>query len=302
MSAATLADPAELDAMTDEAPSSGFHAVFDDAKQRDAFQRFLQVVFRVYPEAKFHRLIQKVCARHDTDEEIYREVQRRLPEIKPFLSGLTFALPALLQQKAQMIRQTRELLDGRREFKGYLGIGSAGRYVGSLRRHVRISGPVFLLNDTAPGNGLGDILERGQLSKVGSFIPLNEYAPIREDEIADGSLDLVTIYTGLHHCTQERLDAFVHSLGRVLRPGGTLILREHDVRTPAMATFVSLVHTVRNLGLNVPWLTEVAEHRCFRSADEWGSLLGRHGFQDSGRRLYQFMDPSDNTLMRFTRK
>lgn len=296
-------DTAILEPTLDSATAitSAFHAVFDDPTQRDAFYRFLQVVFHLYPEDKFHHLIQKVCNRHRTDEEIYREVQRRLKEIKPFLSELTYALPALRRQKQEMTWETLELLDGRHEVNGYLEIGSTGRYISSLRHHVQVRGPIFLINDLAPGNGLGDILERGQLSHLGQFIPLLDYAPIDETAIPDASLDLVTLYIGLHHCPEEKLDAFVRSIRRVLRPGGTLILRDHDVRTPKMGVFVSLVHTVFNLGLGVPWMTDAMEHKSFRSADEWAALLSQHGFQDSGKRLYQFMDPSDNALMRFVR-
>lgn len=282
-------------------PASDFHAVFDDPTQRDAFYRFLQVVFHLYPEDKFHHLIHKVCNRHNTDEAIYREVQRRLKEIKPFLSELTYALPALRRQKQEMTRETLEVLDGKNEFNGYLEIGSTGRYISSLRHHVRVNAPLYLINDVAPGNGLGDIFERGQFSRLGHFIPLDDYAPIDAAAIPDASLDLVTLYIGLHHCPEEKLDGFIRSIHRVLRPGGTFILRDHDVRTPQMGVFVSLVHTVFNLGLGVPWLTDAVEHKSFRSADEWAALLSQHGFQDSGKRLYQFMDPSDNTLMRFTR-
>jgi len=68
---------------------------------RDGFYRFLQVVFHLYPEDKFHALIAEVSESKSSDQEIYIEVQRRLKDIKPFLSELTYALPALKKQSGK---------------------------------------------------------------------------------------------------------------------------------------------------------------------------------------------------------
>lgn len=284
-----------------KAAASEFHAVYDNTESRDAFYHFLQVVFHLYPEEKFHTLIREVCAKHDGDEPIYREVQQRLKEIKPFLSELTFALPALKKQKHEMTRQTLELLGEKKQINGYLEIGSTGRYISDLRQHVKVAGPIYLVNDVAPNNGIGDIFERGQIARLGQFIPLNDYARIGRDVVADGSVDLVTIYIGFHHCPTERLDGFVNSIHRILRPGGSLIVRDHDVKTPEMATFVSLVHTVFNLGLGVPWQTDAAEFKSFRSIDGWLDFLTPFGFTATDKRLFQHMDPSDNALVRLIR-
>jgi len=277
---------------------SEFHAVFDRTESRDAFYRFLQVVFHLYPEDKFHHLIHKVCGEHDNDEAIYREVQQRLPDIKPLLSELTFALPALRKQKAEMTKETLELLVDRQPVQGYLEIGSTGRYVSDLRKHIIFKGPIYLLNDVAPTNSPGDILERGQLSKLGQFIPLNNYAPITAETIPDASLDLASIYIGFHHCPADRLAGFIESIHRTLRPGASLIVRDHDVRTPEMSTFVSLVHTVFNLGLGASWEVDSSDTKDFRPIQAWSDLLASHGFTSTGKVLFQPNDPSDNALIR----
>jgi len=278
--------------------ASEFHIVFDRTESRDAFFRFLQVVFHLYPEDKFHHLIREVCGKHDNDEAIYREVQRRLPEITPFLSVLTYGLPALRTQKKEMARETLELLGDRKPVRGYLEIGSTGRYVSELRKHLTFEGPIYLINDIAPSNSPGDILERGQLSKLGRFMPLNNYQPISAADIPDASLDMATIYIGFHHCPLPQLPAFIDSIHRTLRPGGTLIVRDHDVRSPEMATFVSLVHTVFNLGLDVTWEVDAGDFKGFRPIKEWADLLATHGFTQSGKALFQPNDPSDNALIR----
>jgi SAM-dependent methyltransferase len=281
--------------------ASEFHTVFDRTESRDAFFRFLQVVFHLYPEDKFHHLIHEVCGKLDSDEAIYREVQRRLPEITPFLSVLTYALPALRTQKKELTKETLELLGERGPVQGYLEIGSTGRYVSELRKHLRFNGPIYLVNDIAPTNSPGDIMERGQLSKLGQFIPLDNYKPISPADIPDASLDLATIYIGFHHCPLPQLPAFIDSIRRTLRPGGTLIVRDHDVRTPAMASFVSLVHTVFNLGLGATWEVDAADFKGFRPIKEWSDMLTAHGFTPAGKALFQPNDPSDNALIRLTK-
>jgi SAM-dependent methyltransferase len=282
--------------------TSEFKTVFNDTKMRDGFYRFLQVVFHIYPEDKFHHLIAETSAAKASDPEIYREIQRRLKEIKPFLSELTYSLPALKKQKAEMTRETLELLGDVRKINGYVEIGSTGRYISDLRKHLEVSGEIYIINDVAPNNSIGEIFERGQFARLGQFIDLNDYQPLDSARIPDASVDLVTLYIGFHHCPAEKLPAFMKSIHRVLRPAGSLILRDHDVKTPDMATFVSLVHTVFNLGLNVPWEKNAAEFRSFKSVDGWIALAGEHGLVDSGRRLFQDKDPSDNALVRLVKK
>ena len=194
--------------------SSEFKTVYSNTKLKDGFFRFLQVVFHLYPEDKFHHLIAEVCNSKSSDPEIYTEVQRRLKEIKPFLSELTFALPALKRQKREMTRQTFELLGETKRLNGYAEIGSTGRYISDLRKHLQVDGEIFIINDVAPNNSVGEIFERGQLAKLGQFLDLNDYRPIDPARIPDGSVDLVTIFIGFHHCPVENLAGLAQSVTR----------------------------------------------------------------------------------------
>jgi ubiquinone/menaquinone biosynthesis C-methylase UbiE len=278
---------------------SEFKTVFSDKVWSDKFYRFLQVIFHLYPEDKFHYLINETTKIGRTDEEIYRKIQNDLPKIKPFLSELTLALPALKKQKKEMSNQVLELLDDRKSINGYLEIGSTGRYISELRKHISLSGQVYITNDIEPNNSIAEIMERGQISKIGKFFLLNNYQPIIE--IENQSLDLITCHIGLHHCPHDMLDGYIKSIHRILRKGGRFIMRDHDVKTTEMATFVSLVHTVFNLGLNVSWETDHSEFKSFKSIDEWSKILTSYGFKDSGIRILQDKDPSDNTLVSFTK-
>jgi SAM-dependent methyltransferase len=281
--------------------NSEFKTVFSNVKWSDDFYRFLQVIFHLYPEDKFHHLIATITKEKNTDEEIYKLIQENLPKIKPFLSEFTLALPALKKQKKEMSKQVLQLLGNKKQINGYLEIGSTGRYISDLRKHITLSGSVFLTNDIEPSNAIGDIFERGQISKIGKFIPLYNYQPIKQSDIADESIDLITCHIGLHHCPHDLLDGYIKSLYRILRKGGLFIMRDHDVKSNEMATFVSLVHTVFNLGLNVSWETDQSEFKSFKSIDEWSRILSSYGLKDSGARILQDKDPSDNTLVSFTK-
>lgn len=292
--------PTREKTMTDahDVADSEFRSVFSTTKGSDDFYLFLQNIFHLYPEDKYHSLIVEACKNYTTDEDIYKAVQAGLPGIKPFLADLTYALPALSKQKKEMARQTIEILGDRKSFDGYLEIGSTGRYISRIRKELSFTGPLYLTNDIEPGNGPGDIMERGQLSKLGTFFPL-DYQPLDSQGVAAESLDLVTCYIGLHHSPHELLDDFVRSIHRILRPGGVFIMRDHDAGTEERRVFCSLVHTVFNQGLSVPWDENQQEFKCFESADHWSDYVVARGFKDLGSRLLQDHDPSINTLMAF---
>jgi len=296
------AEPTRATAPVRHVADSEFHAVYTDTVASDRFYRFLQNVYRLYPEDRFHTLVKQACARHATDEAIYRDIQERLGEIRPALGGIFYALPALKKQKREMTRQTLALMAERKTVRGYVEIGSTGRYVSELRKHVQfLDDAIFLVNDTAPTYSPVDVLERGRLAPIGKFVPLGDYDPLSPLHVADDSVDLVTCYIGLHHAQPERLDDFLRSIWRVLRPDGLFVLRDHDTRTPEMHAFVSLAHTVFNAGLGVPWEANQRELRHFASVDAWRARVEACGFRDTGHRLLQANDPSDNTLMAFVK-
>lgn len=278
---------------------SAFRRVFRRLRWHDAFYRFLQNVFRLYPEDRFHALIKEAIAARTTDEAIYRHLQEGLPGIAAPLGALTHALPALAKQKTVIATQTLELLDARRAVHGYLEIGTIGRYYSKLRRTLSFSGPLYMINDVAPTGSPVDIIDRGQLAEVGRFLPLGRYEPLSSHGITEASLDLATCYIGLHHVPLDGLDAFVRSVADALKPGGTFVLRDHDCTSDAMKDFVSLVHTVFNAGTDVSWSDNAAELRHFRAVDDWVDYLGRFGLDHDGRRLLQDHDPTDNVLMAF---
>ena len=280
---------------------SNFKNIYLNPKLREQFFLFLKNVFRIYPEGDFHKLINEKTLRYTNDKEIYEAILGALPSIKPVLSEIRYALPSLRQQKQVMCEQTLHLLDGQTSFQGYLEIGSTGRYYDRLRESISLATPPIFINSSSPTYGSADIMERGQIRKVGKFIPLSNYAPISAADVPDETIDLLSVYIGFHHSPAEFRTPFILSCYRVLKAGGVLIVRDHDVASVEMVDFVALAHDVFNAGLELPWHDNEVEVRNFQSLADLEKLLVGIGFRADARRLLQEGDPTHNTLMRFVK-
>lgn len=281
------------------AGGSNFHAIYDDENLRNRFRMFLQNVFSIFPADRFHAMIADMTKAAVHDKAIYLASQKRLPEIKPFASEVRHALPALFQQTRIVGQQVQQLLGENSEINGYMEIGSKGGYIAYARSKLKLRGDVVLLNTEAASYGLGDIFERRGLGKVGRFVGLNDYAPIREADVKTASLDVVCNPIGFHHSPPEKRDAFVRSIRRCLRTGGRLIVRDHDVDSKAMNHMVALAHDVFNMGLEHAWEYNQREIRNFTSLKELTEYLSRLGFRPTGEVLYQEGDPTQNALVSY---
>lgn len=283
------------------ASPSNFHRIYGNAADRADFALFLENVFHLYPEEAFHALIIRLTAQYPTDGEIYRKLCERLPEITPRLSAFTYALPALKKQKTEMAAETVALLGDRRRATGYAEIGTTGRYLSGLRTQVDVRGPVYVVNDTAPIYSAEDIIERGQIRKVGTYVDMTGYPEFDRGHIPPASVELVTNYIGFHHAPADRLDGFVQSIHRILKPGGRLVVRDHDVDGERMDAMVGLAHDVFNAGVGIAWEDNTAQIRNFRSLADLTSYLEARGFRRAESVQFQTGDPTKNGLMLFTK-
>jgi len=283
--------------------SSNFHAIYQDPQLKAAFLLFLTNVYHLYPETDFHQLIAQAVHDGKTDQQIYNLVQSRLNQVTPLLADLRFALPALAKQKGEMARQTLRFLGPSPKINGYMEIGTTGRYISRLKSELALSGDLVLLSIARPSYSLIDIAERGQLTRLGRYVPLQDYAPISPANVPDQSLDLVANYIGFHHSPPARRDAFVRSVARVLRPGGRLILRDHDVNSDDMNRMVALAHDVFNMGLGLPWQSNQREIRNFTSLAAMVSYLDGFGLKSVSAHHPEFQagDPTHNGLMEFVK-
>lgn len=261
---------------------------------------FLTYIFHLFPEQKFIDLLTARSQTETNEEQCYRTIQDLLPTIKPFLSEITYALPSLSKQKSEMLRQTISIPGFPTSIRGYIEVGSPGRYISAIRKVCRVQGDVVLVNESAPSYSPTDIAERGGITKIGRWLPL-AYNSEMFSGIEDESIDVLTVYIGLHHAPVDELPGIIAEIKRVLAPNGLFVMRDHDVQSMEMATFVSFAHTVYNIGTNVPWEVQKTDVKIFRSAIEWSDLICRHGFTDTGVRVLQENDPTLNTLLAFRR-
>jgi len=279
------------------AATGNFQYIYGNEIYRNEFYEFLVNVFHLYPEIKLHNRIKFQTESNKSDRETYLAIQSELDEVKPALGDLTYALPALGKQKRVMAGQTRELLDNDRRYEGYLEIGSTGRYIDALEEKINIEGDRFMVASSAATYSITDMLDRGQINKAGTFIDLNNYATEFSGTIPDRSIDLVTVYIGFHHCPLQLRGEFLASIRDSMKPGGYLIVRDHDARDEKMLRIVALAHDIFNMGTNETWNYNEAELRHFYSLATLDKLLHNSGFRSDGRMLFQQGDPTLNALM-----
>ncbi len=227
-------------------PSSSYREVFCQAGgQREEFRDFLRNIFMQLDDQKFYPLIDSILKNeHLSDQEIYEELCSRIGEANFGKVGTPLAaLKSLKVLKKELSEQIDQVMGTQKKVDGYVEIGYPGRMVRPLRGKLEMSGPTIVVNDQ---ESLGDYMQSGFPRPYQKFVSLNDYSPIPESQIPNASVDLVTCFIGLHHIPPEKVEAFVQSIQRVLRPGGSFVLMDHDAGSPAMQKLVSTVHSVFN--------------------------------------------------------
>jgi len=280
---------------------NNFKQIYSSFTLKKEFYKFLKNVFNLFPENDLHKLISDAAVTQRNDQAIYLEVQSKLDKITPVFSTFNYALPSLMKQKDEMAMQTLQLLGEGGTYKGYLEIGSSGRYLDYLEEKVDIEGERYYADGKEPGYSITEMVDRGQIKIGAKYIPLADYKTQYAEIIPKESLDLVTIYIGFHHCPLDLRVPFISSIRDTLRTGGKLILRDHDCDTEEQKALVALAHHVFNMGTKESWEYNSAEIRNFYSLDFICTFVEQIGFKFDKRTLFQEGDPTKNALMLFTK-
>jgi len=280
---------------------NNFKQIYSSFTLKKEFYKFLKNVFNLFPENDLHKLISDAAVTQRNDQAIYLEVQSKLDKITPVFSTFNYALPSLMKQKDEMAMQTLQLLGEGGTYKGYLEIGSSGRYLDYLEEKVDIEGERYYADGKEPGYSITEMVDRGQIKIGAKYIPLADYKTQYAEIIPKESLDLVTIYIGFHHCPLDLRVPFISSIRDTLRTGGKLILRDHDCDTEEQKALVALAHDAFNMGTKESWEYNSAEIRNFYSLDFICTFVEQIGFKFDKRTLFQEGDPTKNALMLFTK-
>lgn len=303
---ALLATPLAGRALAEEpinltADVGNFRYIYSNPQLRDEFLNFLINVFHLYPENELHEALTRLCRSNETDQQVYEALQEEMSDIRPFLGAIRYAIPALKKQKAVMADQTLMLVDPNARYDGHLEIGSTGRYIGILEDRLDITGDVFLLHTEEAGYGPEDMVERGQIAKIGTHIDMGDYSTEFASIIPANSLDMVTVFIGFHHCPIPKRREFISSVRSVISPGGTLILRDHDVYNEDVWRMAALAHDTFNAGIDESWRFNSDELRNFYSLRFIIEYIEDLGFKHGGQLHFQPGDPTRNGLTAFTK-
>lgn len=284
---------------------AGFSTLLSGANSRQQCAEFIDnIIYRQVASADFLRLADELAQGAADDDQLYAVLLARINQIKPRFF-FAHQLRALSRQKKILALQARKLLGNRTSLDGCLEIGTPGTYLHAMSSFFALNGTMYVLNEK---ESWSDYLQGASGSPSKRFlmydtrIPLNDYAPIGAETLPDESLDLITCFIGLHHVPPVKLDEFVASLCKKLRPGGVMLLRDHDCDSREQFNIASAAHTIFNLIVDgVSLRDEKAEVRNFQPLAYWIELLEHHGLKAGSDMLVQRGDPTLNVMMAFTK-
>lgn len=286
-----------------EASSQHLVQIFSSQGLRQEFSGFLSNVLKQAESREFYKLVDNVFVTElKYDCQLYDALSKKIHTIMPSFK-MVKQLQALSFQKKTLTKQVRRLLPNKKSVNGCLEIGTPSTYFSSLAHYVTLNGPLYAMTEKRQ---FTDYVQSFAFNRHGLFpsykhLSLQDYDPITS-EIPDKSLDLVICFIGLHHIPHNKIDSFVNSIARVLRPGGIFILRDHDAKDEKTLHMVHAAHSVFNLMIpNLTLEEEIREYRNFQPLSYWITLLERHGLSTNSERLVQEGDPSLNTMLAFTK-
>lgn len=293
---ATAQMPSTVDTKV-EMVGTCYKKVFLSPELRTEFAKFLNNIFMQLDEKKFFALIDDIMTYAHTDEEIYQELANRIGEAKGgFLTTAWRILRSLKIEKKEISALVGQVLGNDKTVNGYAEIGFPGRYIRPFKAELNLKGPFYAVNYNQQAS---DYIQTGFPRPYHQFVPLNDYEPIKQEKIGNSSVDLATCFIGLHHVPEDKLKDFIQSIHRILRPGGSFILRDHDVSNDDLQSLVNVVHSVFNAATGVSPEEEKKEIRQFKSLNAWIVCMQENGFELVSDPKMRKGDPTLNTLLRF---
>jgi len=99
----------------------------------------------------------------------------------------------------------------------------------------------------------------------------------------DGTADVTTMFMSAHHFADAT--RMFEEANRVTKPGGFLLMREHNIPFPAMSVYYDVAHALYACVFGIEQTPEEfvaqyseGEYAYYRSDKEWVSLAALHGF------------------------
>jgi len=276
-----------------------FQQVFTDEALKKEFRSFLENVFYSLDTKKFEALMQDILRKNGSYEEMYTELLTRIGEAKKGTFGTILSqFKALRVLKKVLVSQIQSLLCQGAKVDGYCEIGYPGRLIRPLQKALSLEGKKIVVGY---GEKMTDYVEAGFPRPYHTFVPLNDYESLTK-AIKPASVDVVVMPIGLHHIPNERLKSFVSSVRDILRPGGSFIIRDHDVVDARRSALAHVAHSVFNAATGEKLKTELQEERHFKDLTSWRKVLEDEGFEVDPSLRMQEGDSTHNILFRCTKK
>ena len=297
----------------------------------DKMEGFFENVFPQYRFEDFRQVYnEELNKRHSSQEEVYKAVQRRMPEISGGPGeALLRKLKALYSIQDALCEQAKEICQAdihslpEEEGKG-LEIGTFGRFVPRMAEQFGLSKVDVLAEEANKPSRLQLATEhrdkltllRGQKKyeagdkKTGPTFDLN-YNNISNIDFKGNKYKVITCFAGAHHFPEEQLDDFFRKIQDALLPGGKFLLVEHDKRLAEGAD--TSAHSIFNLGSSVDHTENENEIRNLQDIRYWvdkvqeaapGLEIIRHGRKGEKEimRKERAGDPSRNTMIGFSKR
>lgn len=281
--------------------------VLYDKELKAQFDNFCMHVLDMQTMKEWSSLLQDVQSFYPTKPtniELFTQLKKSYSQMQP-TSYPYLLYKSLKSQQKTLGKQVKDLISDDQSFNGYVEIGSPCRYADYINKHINISGTRYAIHDHS---SFADVAENGVINITRGFvpydkmIPLHNYDPISLYDILDSSVDMVVCFIGLHHIPTDKIEPFIASIKRILRPGGVFLLRDHDAYNQDIFKLASTAHTVFNAIIAKSSEDEEAhEIRNFKPINYWIELLELDGFTAGSKRILQDNDPTLNTLIKFTK-
>ena len=150
----------------------------------------------------------------------------------------------------------------------------------------------------------GNITEK----RYQQYITYRTIKPFTALPFADDSVNLITSLQVLHHI--PNLDYYMKELVRILKPGGYLVVREHDCNSELVRRLIDVEHMLFECVLNNSdkgngrYLFEYKDSDNYKSINEWISYISNNGLElvSGYNELYKKVDQETRYVYRIFKK
>lgn len=273
--------------------------------QSNEIASFIDNVLRQQPSSSFFNLIDSIKQESPEeldDTQLYEKICIKMKPLRSRLDVIKI-INLIRFQKNLLGKHIQLLLGDISSLQNCLEIGTPGTYLSTIKNHIK--GEIYVLLEQSKVTDVFQAHSWDPFKKFkgyNEYIDLNNYEPI-SSTIPDNTFDLIVCTIGLHHVPPAKLDDFIVSIKRVLRPGGIFLLREHNAYSKELVSLAYAAHSIFNAMIpQEPTEVEINEVRNFNSLIYWRNVLQDHGFIISPLECLQEGDSTLNTFIKCTKK